>query len=123
MAAILLQSACSPDETISGYADPSATYRLTTLNGVAFTDRATIQFPEAGKIIGSGPCNSYQTTQTMPYPWFEIGPIASTRMACPASSAETTFFQTLAAMSFAEAAGQVLLLTNSDGMEMVFQAE
>ena len=81
-----------------------------------------MQFPSKGKIAGKAPCNSYSATMTDPYPWFEIGPIAATRMACPALDAETTFFNALASMSQSEILGGTLILRNDAGAEMVFKA-
>lgn len=114
---------CSPDETISGFAKTDTTYVLTSLNGTAFVTRATINFPQEGMIAGAAPCNSYSAAQTAPYPWFAVGPIAATRMACAELAAETDFFEALAAMSIAEVNGPILLLSNITGAEMVFQAE
>jgi heat shock protein HslJ len=121
--AALLLAACGPDETISGYADSTATYVLREISGTPFSPRATISFPEEGQIAGNGPCNSFSASQTVPYPWFEIGPIAATRKACAALQEEGTYFAALAAMEFSEVTGDVLILSNSDEETLVFQAE
>ncbi len=120
--ALLSLAACGPDETISGYAVDGAVYHLVSLDGAAFTAPATIAFPNEGTVAGQGPCNSYTADQNTYYPWFELGPIASTRRACPELAAETQFFEALAAMSFSEVSGDILLLTGEGGREMTFEA-
>ena len=116
----LFLSACK-DETISGYADTGASWSLVEVDGVAFQAKATLGFPEKGRIVGNGPCNSYSAAQSAPYPWFDTGPIAATRRACPDLPSETTFFDALAQMSIVEVSGNTLILSNEDGREMVFK--
>jgi len=111
------------DETISGYADPVVSYRLEAINDAPFDARATISFPAEGRIEGNGPCNTYSTTQSAPYPWFETGPIAATKRACPDLALESEFFAALPRMTLIEVAGEVLLLTNDAGEVMAFRAQ
>ena len=118
-----LLATCGPDETISGFATPQASYRLISLDGVDFTARASVRFPDPGQVTGTGPCNNFNAVQRVPYPWFELGPIASTRRACPELGAETTYFAALGEMRFAEVFDDTLLLSNEAGREMVFQVE
>ncbi len=118
----LLTFGCA-DETISGYADPEAIYQLVEIDGEAFPASATIAFPEPGRAKGNGPCNAWSAAQTSPYPWIELGPIAATRRACPDLEAENLFFERLAKASLAEVTGPVLILTDEDGRELVFQAQ
>jgi len=115
-------NACVADETVSGYANPSTVYTLQSVDGVEVSYRATIQFPKEGQVTGQAPCNRYNAVQTLPYPWLEIGPIASTRMACPDLAEESTFFEALDAMTLAEATGSTLILSTTEGREMVFAA-
>ncbi len=110
------------DETISGYADPDAVYRLAEIDGTPFEPRATIAFRIEGMAEGEAPCNAWSATQSVPYPWFEIGPIAATKRACPNLAAEAAFFETLGQMSLAEVQGPILILSNDAGREMVFEA-
>ena len=121
--AISLPFVSCSDETVSGYADPDAIYQLVEVAGTAFEARATITFPEEGRIAGDAPCNAWNATQSVPYPWFEVGPIAVTRRACPELEAEQVFLTTLAEMTLVEVQGPVLILSDDDGREMVFQAE
>jgi heat shock protein HslJ len=113
---------CAGDETISGYADPETTYVLNELDGASFAARATITFPEQGRAAGEAPCNSWSAEQSAPYPWFSLGPIAATRRACPELTAEGAYLSALAAMTLAEVQGGILILSNEDGRELVFEA-
>lgn len=110
------------DETISGYVDQSASFQLVEINGTPFTTIATLSFPEQGQISGQTPCNSYTATQTAPYPWFEIGPIAATRTTCQDFGQETEYFETLARMTLIEALADVVILRNDENEEMLFRA-
>lgn len=122
-AALLPIAACEGDESLSGYADRGTIYALIELNGAAFDARATLVLQRDGEIGGQAPCNTWHARQTAPYPWFELGPIAATRMACVDLAAETAFFDALAQMTISEVSGDVLILSNTDGGRMVFQAE
>ncbi len=114
--------ACA-DESISGYADRGATYRLQSIDGEDFAARATIAFPAEGQVTGEAPCNSWSAEQNVPYPWFELGPVAVTRRACLQLAEETLFFKVLGQMTLAEVLGNTLILTNDEGREMLFLAE
>ena len=116
----LVTVGCS-DETVSGYADRGAVYRLIELDGAAYPARATIAFPEEGRAMGDGPCNSWSASQAAPYPWIELGPIAATRRACPELPAETEFFAALGQASLVEVTGSILILSGE--VRMVFEAE
>ena len=118
----LAATACA-DETISGYADPSATYVVTEIDGAPFAPRATIAFPEQGTARGEGPCNSWSASQTAPYPWIELGPILATKRACADLPDEARFFDALGGMRIAEVSGPVLILIGENGRQMVFAAE
>ena len=63
---------------------PEAVYHLVSIDEAPFGSEATITFPEEGEIEGEAPCNRWSATQSVPYPWFEAGPIAATKRACPA---------------------------------------
>ncbi|MCI2399718.1 META domain-containing protein [Aliiroseovarius subalbicans] len=125
LAAIALAAlaSCEGDETISGYSDTKVTWVLEELDGVPFTARATITFPEEGKIAGEAPCNRYFGAQTAPYPWFDVDGVGATRMACPDLDAEGRFFAALERVTLAEVAGNTLILSTEDRVEMVFKAQ
>ncbi len=114
-------TACQGDETISGYADKEAVYRLEELAGEAFEPRATIAFPEEGSARGDAPCNAWSATQSAPYPWFELGPIAATKRACSDLAAEAMFFEALGSMTLVEVQGDVLILSGDTDVTMVFR--
>ncbi|MEO0944455.1 MAG: META domain-containing protein [Pseudomonadota bacterium] len=120
--ATLFLSACT-DETISGFVDTEATYRLTSIDGIAFDAPATIAFRKQGRATGTAPCNNWSADQLVPYPWFELGPVAATKRACPDLDKEQQFFQALSEMTLAEISGAVLILSNDDGREMEFKAQ
>jgi heat shock protein HslJ len=122
IAATALLAACR-NETLTGYGAADKTWILSTLNQEPFAARATLSFPEAGKLSGQAPCNSYQGEQTAPYPWFQADALITTRMICPDQPAEDIYLQTLAEMTEAEVAGDVLILRNEAGLEMVFTPE
>ncbi len=109
------------DETISGFADPAAVYGLVELNGEPVTSDATVTFLTEGRVEGNGPCNAWSASQTAPYPWIELGPIAATRRACPELAFEGRFFEALTSVSLAEVSGPLLVLSG-DEVEMVFRA-
>ncbi|WP_027235574.1 META domain-containing protein [Leisingera caerulea] len=117
---LLLASACTGDESLSAYGAAGKVWRLQSVDGAAFPASASLRFPEPGKIAGRGPCNSFSGIQTAPYPWFETGPLAVTRMACPGLAAEDAFLQALQEMTLAEVSGDVLILSNEAGREMLF---
>lgn len=109
------------DETVSGYADRSAVYVLTDIDGVPFEARATITFPEPGQASGQGPCNAWSASQSAPYPWIELGPIAATKRACADLAEEQRFFDALQSATLAEINGRVLILSGLS--ELVFVAD
>jgi heat shock protein HslJ len=117
----ILLTTCLKDETVSGYVDQTAIFQLVEINGAPFAATATLSFPNKGQIDGEAPCNTYTTSQTAPYPWFEIGPIAATRSTCPKIAQETEFFQTLARMTLIETLADVVILRNDDNEEMLFR--
>ncbi|MCV6594439.1 MAG: META domain-containing protein [Silicimonas sp.] len=124
--ALILPLAGCADETLSGYADPKAVYKLTEIDGTAFQAHATITFPEPGRMAGDAPCNLWFGAQEVPYPWFDGSQIGVTKRACfddATNRAETAFLDALGEMSLAEVQGPVLILSNDDGREMVFRAE
>lgn len=115
-------SACGLNETAARYGAANHVWQLRDLDGVAFPATATLRFPAPGKISGSGPCNSYSGAMTAPYPWFEVGDLVATEQACADLGFENAFFDALQEMAEIEVSGRVLILRNTDGQSMVFQA-
>ncbi len=122
LASALALAACIGDETVSGYAPPGVVWTLVELNGAPFPAQATLQLDGPGRLSGQAPCNSYAAAQTVPYPWFAVEELVATERACPELAAETRFFEALEAMTLAEVLGEVLILSNDTGGEMVFEA-
>jgi heat shock protein HslJ len=119
----ILAMGCAGDETLRAYGAAGKTWRLVELDDKPFAARATLVFPEQGKIAGLAPCNTYSATMSVPYPWFETGPIATTRTFCPDQAAETAFLAALAQMSLSEVLGNTLILSTPDGRIMLFKAD
>lgn len=115
-------SACQADESATKYGAADRDWQLVEMGGKPFDARATLNFGEDGKLSGQAPCNRFSTINTVPYPSFKTGPIASTKMACPDLHAESDFFNTLGAMTLSEVLGDTLILRNDAGVEMVFKA-
>lgn len=114
-------STCKGDETVAAY-DGGKQWRLAELNGALFSDRATLTFGKDGKVTGQAPCNSFVSEQTKPYPWIGFGPILSTRKSCPELPAETAFFAALTEMTLAEVSGDLMILSDDNGRQMLFKA-
>ncbi|SMX39786.1 META domain-containing protein [Octadecabacter ascidiaceicola] len=119
---LLFASACFPDESISGFVEPTAEYHLVEIDGAPFDGTATIAFPEPGRVAGQAPCNRYFAAQTADYPWFALDGIGASRMACPDLNLESAFFTALEDMTLAEVSGDTLILSNTGGRQMVFVA-
>lgn len=115
-------SQCGTDETIAGYGAADQVWALTEIDGATYAATATVTFPETGKIAGKAPCNTFSGKMDAPYPWFETGPLAATRMACPNLDAESAFLTALGEMSLSEVSGDTMILSNDTGREMVFKA-
>jgi len=121
LAAALGLGFCGEDETVAGYGGGDVTWALAELDGAAYEARATLRFPEEGRIEGKAPCNRYSGDQGAPYPWFKAEKIAVTRRACPELDAEQAFLAALELMTLSEVAGDTLILSNDNGREMVFR--
>ncbi len=119
---VLSIAACRGDETVAAYGGADQNWHLLEIDGAPFNARATVTFPEPGKIAGQAPCNTYSGAMTAPYPWFETGPLAATRMACDDLAAENRFFEALGEMTQSEVSGGAMILRNENDREMVFEA-
>jgi len=118
----MLLASCYGDETLSAYGASDVTWQLEELDGNPFQASASLTFPEEGQVAGNAPCNSFSGQQSAPYPWVEITDLAVTRRACPDLAAEGEFLAALSEMTLAEVSGDLLILSNDNGREMVFQA-
>jgi len=100
------------DETIRNYGMGEDLWRVTHLNGTEFKANATLKFTGRYTLSGTAPCNSYRTRMDIPFPWFQVGPILSTRTRCANISQEQTFFAALRATTIAKIEDGVLILSD-----------
>lgn len=119
---LLICAACRGDESVFAYGAADKTWQLIELDGQAFSARATLTFPEPGKISGTTPCNTFSGAQKAPYPWFETGKLALTRAKCSEAADENRFISALPMMTQSEVLGDKMILRNETGREMVFEA-
>jgi heat shock protein HslJ len=63
---------------------PGTEWVLTDLAGTPALPggKATLAFPEAGRVAGNGSCNRFTGSVTITGDQLKMGPLASTRMAC-----------------------------------------
>lgn len=113
---------CGQDETVAAYGAGGRAWVVSSIDGTDFPVSATLEFPEAGRVAGQGPCNGYSATLEVPYPWFEVRGLVATRTVCPDLEAEGTFFAALMAMEQSEVSGEILILRNEAGHEILFNA-
>ncbi|MEX0318515.1 MAG: META domain-containing protein [Ruegeria sp.] len=113
---------CGGDETVAAYGAADRVWTLQEIDGRPLGANVTLTLPEPGQIAGKAPCNSYSGTLDAPYPWFEVKDLIATRAACPELEAEGTYFAALMVMTQSEVSGDILVLRNEAGNEMVFKA-
>ena len=122
LVAPLILSLCDRDETVAAYGAGGQSWDLREIDGQPLPAPATLVFTEEGQISGQAPCNGYTGKLDAPYPWFGIKDLAATQAACAHLEAEGIYFAALMAMTQSEVSGDVLILRNDDGHEMVFTA-
>jgi len=59
----------------------------------------------------------------VPYPWFKAEEVLSTKRACPELELEQAFFDALSTMTLSEVGPDLLILSNDEGQQMIFQPE
>ena len=85
--------------------------------------RVTLEIEDT-RVSGQGPCNRYFGSITRPDAGsnsIQVGPIASTKMACPHLSAEHRYFQDLQRVSMVTVVPDGLVLTTSNQTKLVFK--
>ena len=122
IALLLMFTVLQPDETLRRYGAAGHTWHLETLRGAPFTARATLTFPRRNVVEGEGPCNRFHATNTTPYPWIDLGPIAATRRACPELDAEAAFFSALEAATVVVIEGDTMTLSDENDVLLIFRA-
>ena len=120
---LTLLAACQADETVRAYGAAERVWTLVAIDEQPFDSTATLTFPDDETLAGKAPCNQYSTSMTVPYPWFEVGPIKTTKIACAELRNETEFLKNLRQMTLSEVLGKTLILRTSEGRNMVFKAD
>jgi heat shock protein HslJ len=85
--------------------------------------RITLEI-DGTRVSGQGPCNRYFGSITYSDTGsnsVQVGPIASTKKACPHLSAEQSYFQELQRVSMVKVVPGGLVLTTSDETKLVFK--
>ena len=85
--------------------------------------RVTLEIEDT-RVSGHGPCNRYFGSITHPDAGsnsIQVGPIASTKMACPHLSAEHSYFQDLQRVYMVTVVPDGLILTTGDQTTSVFK--
>lgn len=116
-------TACTGDETVTGYGAAGKLWVLKEIDGQPFSARATLSFAEDGSVTGKAPCNTFGASQSEPYPWIKITGMRVTRSICPEIQAEQAFFSALGEMELVEVLDNTMLLKTEAGREMLFHAE
>ena len=91
---------------------------LGAVNGAAPEAVITLDLG-ADALTGRAPCNRFGAEVRRDGEGLTVGPIRSTRMACPHLSEETRFFNTLSGMDHVEQTEKLLVLSGG-GVWMVF---
>lgn len=94
-------------------------WTLTEVDGKPPAYAATLNFGEAGRIVGQAPCNRYFAALTRESGRFQPGPIGATRMACLHMVGEAAYLALLSGIITAEQ-GPGLLILSGGGHEMRF---
>lgn len=119
---VLILGACKKDETVAAYGAANQIWQVVEVDDIPFPATATLTFPQAGIVSGSGPCNQFTADLTTPYPWFELGPIKITKRACPDLKAETIFVDALADMTLVEVLEDTMILSTPEGRSILFKS-
>ena len=93
--------------------------------GVMANSRATLTFPEAGKVAGNGSCNRFTGEAELNGNAIKLGPLASTRMMCQgeASTQEAAYLKALeGAQRFEVKQGKFYLYVSGSEKPLVFRA-
>lgn len=87
--------------------------------GFPWSKDAYVQFRQGGDVTGFAGCNRFRGAYTYKDGVLKIGPLATTRMACPQLDVERRVLQTLDGAVHAEATHLKLVLKDAAGRELV----
>ena len=100
---------------------PGSEWRLVSLAGAPAipNSKATLAFPEAGRVAGNGSCNRFTGSVVIAGDTLKMGALASTRMACLASDVSAQEDQYLKALGVATRYGyqEPFLLIYAEGYD------
>ena len=91
-------------------------WQLIALAGEAVSENITLSFGADGRLSGNGGCNSYSGPYTTAAGALTIGPLLSTRIACPDSSENAYFAALQAATSYTADGSTLTIYTDMDEM-------
>ena len=123
-AALAALVACAPamaPRADAGLGDTSWLVEGLTPDDAADSVRRTMVFGNDDQITGEGGCNRFFGTYRTDGASLTIGPLGSTRMACPGPvmDRETQFFNALEAVAAWQSDGSDVLLLDGDGQPLV----
>ncbi|MGB0660589.1 MAG: META domain-containing protein [Mangrovicoccus sp.] len=108
-------------EAVSPFANPDAEWHLVSLNGAALEGEANLVFPEPGRMAGLAICNRFSGGMDWSAGSVKIGPLISTKMACPDMSGEMAVLAVLNDAERLEITGDQLVITNTAGDILVYK--
>lgn len=118
----LLPASAALAQSGAAMSDMASVWRLTLIDGAEVAAEVTLDLTEEGRIAGQGPCNRYSGPNQSALPELRIGPMISTRMACPEMALEAAYFSALSAVTGAVLGkDDLLVLTADDGRSLVFR--
>lgn len=117
-AALVALISCTGDETVTGYGG-AGQWTLSDMNG-AQTSGMSMTLTADGTIRAAGPCAILRARQTAPYPWFRLQDKEQAERACAGRAGDQAFFAELGQATLVEVTGDVLILSDPDGLELVF---
>jgi heat shock protein HslJ len=96
------------------------TWALVSIAGETYAAQAEIDLTVPGRISGQAPCNNFSGRWAGDWPVVGFGPFRSTKRACEALALEHRFLAMLRGMTRAEMRMGGLVLSDENGVEMVF---
>ncbi|MEM1363884.1 MAG: META domain-containing protein [Pseudomonadota bacterium] len=104
----------------SASAEEAQTWVLTSLNGSSPDVEVTLTLGSDGTVSGNSGCNRYTGRNNAELPQLALGPMASTRMACPELELEATFLAALMKATEAIEKDGQLVITGDESTQLVF---
>ncbi|MGR3320896.1 MAG: META domain-containing protein [Pseudooceanicola sp.] len=115
--ALVALAGCFDD---SNFPSDDVIWVLTEMNGQPVTFDATLKVSQDGTLSGLAPCNRFNGNWFLSDSGLTIGPLATTRRACPEMEAETAYLTALQAATEVSPAGEQLDLSGG-GQTLVFR--